>query len=232
MAESRGGIAELLRATLNTAASVTLTREGDAGALVSARRRLAETLGRAPSYSALFIKLLAGALRDFPEWNATIEGDHIVVFEDVHIGFAVDAPRGLVVPVVRSPDSASIIEIDRTVRDLTARAMAGRLRPADVAGGTATISNLGSHHIDGFTPILNGPQSVILGIGRIAERPVVREGKLAAGYACVLSLTFDHRTGDGARAAGLLDAVFRGMNSLACAAQQQTAALHTAEERW
>jgi pyruvate dehydrogenase E2 component (dihydrolipoamide acetyltransferase) len=86
------------------------------------------------------------------------------------------------------------------------------LQPADVEGGTATISNLGSHGIDAFTPILNGAQSAILGIGRIAPRPIVRNTELVIGRTCVLSLTFDHRVTDGVPAAQLLDAVARRMN--------------------
>ena len=212
MAGSRRTVAERLRSTLATAAPVTLTREVDAGALVAARRRFAEELGAAPSYSALFIKLLAGALREFPEWNAAVEDDSIVVFDEVHIGFAVAVPGGLVVPVVRDADCKTLAEIAASVGQLTERALGGRLRPADVEGGTASISNLGGHGIDAFTPILNGTQSVILGIGRIAERPVVREGALAAGRTCVLSLTFDHRVADGVPAALLLESVVRRMN--------------------
>jgi pyruvate dehydrogenase E2 component (dihydrolipoamide acetyltransferase) len=215
MAESRRPIAELVRATLSTAASTTLMREVDAGSLIAARNHLTESMGERPSYSSIFIKLLAGALREFPEWNSTVENDSLVLFGEVNIGFAVATRRGLVVPVVRHADSAPLGEIVREVRELSERAIVGRLRSAELMGATATISNLGAHHIDGFTPILNGPQAVILGIGRIAERPVVREGRLVAGHTCVLSLTFDHRIGDGVPAARLLDLVVFRMDSLA-----------------
>ncbi len=130
----------------------------------------------------------------------------------INIGFAVAVPNGLIVPVVRNADSAPLGEIVRVVKDLTDRVLAGRLQPADLEGGTATISNLGSHGVDAFTPILNGAQSAILGMGRIAHRPVVRNNELAIGHTCVLSLTFDHRITDGAPAALLLDAVARRMN--------------------
>ncbi|MBM4419671.1 MAG: 2-oxo acid dehydrogenase subunit E2 [Chloroflexi bacterium] len=95
------------------------------------------------------------------------------------------------------------------VLTLSGRARAGQLRPEDMAGGTFTISNLGLLGVDAFTPIINPPQSAILGIGRIQPRPVVREGTLAIGRTCVLSLTFDHRVADGAPAARLLDALVR-----------------------
>jgi pyruvate dehydrogenase E2 component (dihydrolipoamide acetyltransferase) len=98
------------------------------------------------------------------------------------------------------------------VRALTAKARAGALRPQDVLGGVATITNLGAYGIDAFTPVLNPPQSVILGVGRIAARAVVDEGRLAVGTTCVLSLTFDHRVADGVPAAELLEAVARRMN--------------------
>jgi pyruvate/2-oxoglutarate dehydrogenase complex dihydrolipoamide acyltransferase (E2) component len=212
MAGSRRTISEFLRATVSAAISTTLTREVDADVFVLARRQLAEKMHAAPSPSALFIKLLATALRDFPEWNSAVDGDSIVTYSDINIGFAVAAPRGLIVPVVKQADSVSISEISDIVRSLTDKAMNGRLSPSDVEGGTASISNLGAYGIDAFTPILNGPQSVILGIGRVAERPVARNGALSLGHTCVLSLTFDHRVADGVPAARLLDSIARQMN--------------------
>ena len=212
LAGLRRSLADGLRTTLSTAASTTLTREVNADILVGARRALSERVGRAPSFDSLFIKLFAAALQERPELNATIENDSIVRFKEVNVGFAVAAPSGLIVPVVRKADSASFREIVAAVKDLTDRALSSRLQPAHLEGGTATISNLGVHGIDGFTPILNGSQAAILGIGRIAERAVVRKGQLAVGHSCVLSLTFDHRVADGAPAALLLDAVARRMN--------------------
>jgi pyruvate dehydrogenase E2 component (dihydrolipoamide acetyltransferase) len=208
----RRSLAERLRNTLSTAASTTLTREASADLLVAARQRLAAKLGQAPSFDALFIKLFASALREHPNLNAFVEGDSIVRLAEINLGFAVAVPNGLIVPVVPNADSAPFGKIVEIVRNLTARALAGRLLPDDVERGTATISNLGSHGIDAFTPILNGSQSVILGIGRILQRPVVCHSELAIGYTCVLSLTFDHRVTDGAPAALLLDAVVRRMN--------------------
>ncbi len=195
--------------TLSTAASTTLTREAGADILVAARRTLSGKLGQAPSYDALFVKLFAAALRERPELNATIENDCIVRLKEINVGFAVAVPNGLIVPVVRNADSVPFHDVVSTVKDLAERALTGRLQPSHLEGGTATISNLGSHGIDAFTPILNGSQSAILGIGRIAERPVVRNGQLTVGHTCVLSLTFDHRVVDGAPAALLLDAVVR-----------------------
>jgi pyruvate dehydrogenase E2 component (dihydrolipoamide acetyltransferase) len=144
--------------------------------------------------------------------NAVIEGDAILALDEVHVGFAVAVAEGLIVPVVRDADRRSLAEIAASVRELGERARANRLRIEDVSGGTATITNLGAHGVDAFTPIINPPQSAILGIGRIQERPVVRDGQLNVGTTCVLSLTFDHRVADGVPAAQLLDVVARQMN--------------------
>ncbi len=208
----RRSLADRLHKTLDTAASTTLTREASADFLVAARQRLAAKLGQAPSYDALFIKLFAAALRERPELNAVIEGDSIVRFAHINVGFAVAVPNGLIVPVVPNADASPFGTMVEKVKNLTERALSGRLQPADVEAGTATISNLGGHGVDAFTPILNGSQSVILGIGRIVQRPVVRNAELAIGHTCMLSLTFDHRVADGAPAALLLDAVVRRMN--------------------
>jgi pyruvate dehydrogenase E2 component (dihydrolipoamide acetyltransferase) len=208
----RSSSAQRLRQTLSTAASTTLTREAAADTLVAARAMLLEKLGQRPSYDALFIKVFAAALRERPELNAIIDGDSILRLANINVGFAVALPNGLVVPVVPAADSATLRATMKMVGDLTERVLAGRLHPGDLDGGTATISNLGNYGIDAFTPILNGSQSVVLGIGRIARRPVVLDNALAVGHTCVLSLTFDHRVADGAPAALLLDAVVRRMN--------------------
>ena len=208
----RRTIAERLRSSLSNGAPVTLTREVDAETLVAARGQLGARLGVPIPYDALFIKLLATALRERPALNATIENDEILVLDEIHVGFAVAIPSGLIVPVVRNADRRPLADIAAAVRDLGERARASQLTADDVGGGTVTITNLGAQGIDAFTPIINPPQSAILGIGRILARPVVRNGQLAAGQTCVLSLTFDHRVVDGVPAAQLLDVVARSMN--------------------
>ncbi len=203
----RGAIADRLRHSLTTAASITITREVRAAALVQARGRAATTFGIDVPYDALFVKLFAAALREHPIFNSTIERDTILVLDEVHVGFAVALPRGLIVPVVRNAGTEPLSSIARTVRELTERARASKLRPADVTEGTASISNLGSYGVDAFTPILNPPESAILGIGRITERPVVDGDGIVASATCLLSLTFDHRVADGAPAAQLLESL-------------------------
>jgi pyruvate dehydrogenase E2 component (dihydrolipoamide acetyltransferase) len=212
LSRTRRMIGARLRHALATAASTTLTREADADLLLGLRQRVAKGMDDAPSYDALFVRLFAAALRRCPELTAIVDGESLVVQPEIHVGFAVPAPSGLVVPVVRSADAVSFPEVVRTVRELTERAHEGRLRLEDTEGGTATITNLGAHGVDAFTPILNPPQSVILGIGRIAPRPVVRDGRLDVGRTCTLSLTFDHRVTDGVPAARLLAETARLMN--------------------
>jgi pyruvate dehydrogenase E2 component (dihydrolipoamide acetyltransferase) len=211
LAGMRRTIADRLRGSLSTIVPVTLMREVEAEALVAARERLGREIGEAIPYDALFVKLLAAGLRERPELNAVVEGDAILLLDEVHIGFAVAVPGGLVVPVVRDADALPLAAVAAAARDLTARARAGRLRPADIEGGTATITNLGAYGVDAFTPIPDPPQSAILGIGRIRPAPALHEGSWTTRRVCALSLTFDHRVADGAPAAQLLDAVARLM---------------------
>jgi pyruvate dehydrogenase E2 component (dihydrolipoamide acetyltransferase) len=207
----RGTIAQRMRHSLATAASLTITREVEAEALVAARKRLLLTVGADLPYDALFVKILAEALQKHPELNAVIEQDAVLLLEEINVGFAVAVSGGLLVPVVHNAASISLTDIAERVKELRKRALAGQLRAEDVTGGTATISNLGSYGVDAFTPILNPPESVVLGVGRIAERAIVRGGNLIAAPTCMLSLTFDHRVTDGVPAAQLLGAVAQCM---------------------
>lgn len=203
----RGSIARRMRDSLATAASLTIARGVEAEALVAAYKRLRLAWGPELTYDALFVKLLADGLQEHPDLNAVIEQDAILVLDEIHVGFAVAVPGGLLVPVVHNAASRPLSEIAKTVSQLRAHALAGYLRPEEASGGTATISNLGSHGVDVFTPILNPPESVILGVGRIAERAVVRNHQVAVAPTVVLNLTFDHRVADGVPAAQLLEAV-------------------------
>jgi pyruvate dehydrogenase E2 component (dihydrolipoamide acetyltransferase) len=200
-------IADRLRASLSTTAQVTLTRDVDAAGLVRARAFLGDRLGQSVPYDALFVRLFALALREHPDLNATIEGESIVVLDDIHVGFAVASAVGLLVPVVRNADTRDFADVNADVRHLSERALNNQLQPADMVDGTATITNLGASGVDAFSPIINPPQSVILGVGRIMPRPFVDAGQLAIRETCVLSLTFDHRVVDGAPAAQLLAGV-------------------------
>jgi pyruvate dehydrogenase E2 component (dihydrolipoamide acetyltransferase) len=209
---TRRTIAERLRSSLSTTASVTLSRETDATQLVSARSALSAEPGLSVPYDALFVRLFALALSQRRELNAVVEGDAILVLEDINVGFAVSVESGLVVPVVQAADRRPFLELVSGMRELSERAAANRLAPEDVRGGTATITNLGAHGVDVFTPVLNPPQSVILGIGRITKRAVVIDEHLEMRSTCTLSLTFDHRVVDGVPAAQLLGVVAGLMN--------------------
>ena len=203
-------IAQRMMASLASAAQLTIMREVDASALVQARQALvarAGELGVRVSYDAILAKVLAAALKEQPILNAVIEGEEIVVLEDVNVGIATATPAGLVVPVLRGADSLSLVAIARLIDELAARAANGKLLPDEMTGGTVTISNIGLFGIDTFTPILNPPESAILGVGRIAPRPVVIGEGLFIRPTVHLSLTWDHRVADGAEAGQLVDRV-------------------------
>jgi pyruvate dehydrogenase E2 component (dihydrolipoamide acetyltransferase) len=212
LSNMRRSIGERLRKTVATAVSLTLTREVRVEALVAVRGALSETIGQPVPYDAFFVKALAAALKRFPQLNATIEGADLIVFSEINIGVAVAIEDGLVVPVVRAADSRTVADVALAIRDLGRKAAEGTLAPGDTAGGTATVTNLGRYGIDAFTPVLNPPQALVLGVGRIQQRPVVDNGALAVGTTVVLSLTFDHRVTDGAPAASLLDAIARSLS--------------------
>jgi pyruvate dehydrogenase E2 component (dihydrolipoamide acetyltransferase) len=204
---TRRAIADRLRRVLSTAAPVTLTREIDAEALWTVREQLKTGFPGGLPFDAIFVKVIAASLVEYPALNAMIDGDEIVRFDHVHVGVAVATPDGLYVPVVREAETRVLSEIAPDIIRLSGKARARRLSGDDLSGGTVAITNLGNYGVDAFTPIINPPQSAILGIGRILQRAVVRDGQLTARRTCALSLTFDHRVADGAPAAQLLDAI-------------------------
>lgn len=205
----RGLIAERMAISHLTNAPVTLTTEADATELVRLRAVLkndprAEVV---PSYNALLTKLTAHALVEHPIMNAYLDGDRIVYREIVHIGTAVDTERGLVVPVVRNVATKSVQAISREMVELLTRTKAGKALPDELSGGTFTITNLGAYEIDAFTPIINGAECAILGVGRLLEKYVVIEGHPQVRTMMALSLTFDHRLVDGGPAASFLQRI-------------------------
>jgi pyruvate dehydrogenase E2 component (dihydrolipoamide acetyltransferase) len=125
----------------------------------------------------------------------------------INIGVAVDTERGLLVPVVRDAAVKSLLQLQRTLAELVDRALAGRSLPDDLSGGTFTVTNLGMFDVDGFTPIINPPESAILGVGRIVNKPVGLKGQVVLRDMMALSLSFDHRLIDGAPAARFLQRV-------------------------
>lgn len=193
-------------ALANEAPQITLYVEVRAGALSRIRGESRER----PSFSAIFAVAVARALHDHPNLNVTFEDGEIVPHAGVDLGIAVARPNGLIVPVIRDADRLNVVEADLRIRDLVARAREGRLRMEDVTGGTFTITSLGEAGIDYFAPLLNPPQVGILGIGRLAPRPVAVGDGLRVEPTVHLSLSCDHRVIDGAPGAAFLSTL-RGL---------------------
>ena len=160
-----------------------------------------------PTLNDVVVRAAALALREVPLANSAWIGDAVRVYERVDLAVAVTTPGGLVTPVVRAADAKPLAEIAAELRRLAADARAGRLQPADYQGGTSTISNLGMYGVSSLYAILNPPQSCILGVGAVTERPVVRDGAVVVGSMMTVTLSADHRAIDGATGAELLRAL-------------------------
>lgn len=201
----RKAIAAAMTRSVYTAPHVTLMDEADVAKLVELRSRFkpeAEERGIKLTYLPFVVKALVAAVREYPELNASIDDERgeIVFKYRYDIGIATDTDKGLVVPVIRDADRKSVWMIAAEIGDLAARAREGRLSPAEMKDSTVTITNIGSAGGMFFTPVINWPESAILGIGRIAEKPVAKNGEIRVGQVMALSLSFDHRLMDGATA--------------------------------
>ena len=161
----------------------------------------------APTVNDVVVRAAALALREVPLANSAWTGDALRVYERIDLAVAVTTPAGLVTPVIRAADTKPLAAISAELRGLAADARAGRLQPADYQGGTCTISNLGMYGVSSLYAILNPPQSCILGVGAVTERPVVRNGAVAVGSMMTITLSADHRAIDGATGAELLRAL-------------------------
>lgn len=175
--------------------------------LLALRDAAATAGGAGPTVNDVVVRAAALALRETPLANSAWTGGAVRVYEQVDLAVAVTTPAGLLTPVVRAADTKPLAEIAAELRRLTADARAGRLQPADYRGGTCTLSNLGMYGVSSLYAILNPPQSCILGVGAIAERPVVRDGVVTAGSTMKVTLSADHRAIDGATGAELLRAL-------------------------
>jgi 2-oxoglutarate dehydrogenase E2 component (dihydrolipoamide succinyltransferase) len=153
---------------------------------------------------SLFARATIGALRDVPVVNAHIEGGDVVYHDPVHLGIAVSTSRGLVVPVIRDAGAMSVAALEHAIAELAERARAGRLAPGDLSGGTFTITNGGVFGSLLSTPILNPPQSGILGMHKIQDRPVALDGQVVIRPMMYVALSYDHRLVDGADAVTFL----------------------------
>ncbi len=201
MTRLRQTIARRLKEAQNTAAMLTTYNEADMSAIMGLRNEFKDAFEKKHKvklgFMSFFVKACVHALQEVPEVNAEIDGDEIVYKRYVHMGVAVGTPSGLVVPVVRDAQDKSFAQIEKEIADLGTRARDGKLAMADMQGGSFTISNGGVYGSLMSSPILNPPQSGILGMHKIQDRPVVVGGQIVIRPMMYLALSYDHRIVDG-----------------------------------
>jgi 2-oxoglutarate dehydrogenase E2 component (dihydrolipoamide succinyltransferase) len=211
MSRLRQTIANRLKEAQNTAAILTTFNDVDMSAVIDARARYKELFekkhGIRLGFMGYFVKAVALAAKDVPSVNASLEGDEIVYHDYLDVSVAVSAPKGLVVPVVRDADRMTFAEIEKAIAAFGKKAKEGTLTADDMKGGTFTISNGGVFGSLLSTPIINPPQSAVLGMHRIEERPVVKDGQVVARPMMYVALSYDHRIIDGKDAVLFLVAV-------------------------
>jgi 2-oxoisovalerate dehydrogenase E2 component (dihydrolipoyl transacylase) len=202
----RGAVADKLSRSRREIPDATCWVDADATELMRTRAAMNAAGGPKISVLALLARICTAALARFPELNSSVDMDarEIVRFDRVHLGFAAQTERGLVVPVVRDAHVRNTEALSAEFARLTEAARTGALTPADLTGGTFTLNNYGVFGVDGSTPIINHPEAAMLGVGRIVPKPWVHEGELAVRQVVQLSLTFDHRVCDGGTAGGFL----------------------------
>ncbi len=211
MTRLRQTVAKRLKSAQETAALLTTFNDCDMSEVIAAREKYKELFekkhGVKLGFMSFFTKAVALAVHDIPAVNAQIDGDEIVYHNYLDVSVAVSAPNGLVVPVVRNADKLSFADIEKAISDFGARAKAGTLTMEDMAGGTFTISNGGVFGGLMSTPIINPPQSAVLGLHRIEDRPVVRGGEIVIRPMMYLALSYDHRLIDGREAVTALKTI-------------------------
>ncbi|MEV6942416.1 dihydrolipoamide acetyltransferase family protein [Streptomyces sp. NPDC051172] len=202
----RGAVADKLALSRREIPDATCWVDADATELMRARAAMNAAGGPKISLLALLARICTAALARFPELNSTVdtEAREVVQLDQVHLGFAAQTERGLVVPVVRDAHARDAEALTAELARLTEAARTGSLTPGELTGGTFTLNNYGVFGVDGSTPIINHPEAAMLGVGRIVPKPWVHEGELAVRQVVQLSLTFDHRVCDGGTAGGFL----------------------------
>lgn len=200
----RRAIADNMHASLQNAAQLTAFTEVDVTEMVRFRDMMRAEFARDDSvkisYNDIIVMATARALMRHPIMNSTLVGEEILLHDTVRLGIAVALPEGLIVPKLHNAEKKTLIEIAREVRELAQKARGGALSVEEVTDGTFTISNVSMLGMDGFTPVLNPPETGILGVGRVIEKAAVFKGEIAIRQMMTLSLTFDHRVVDGAPA--------------------------------
>jgi len=206
-------IADNMHASLQNAAQLTAFTEVDVTEMVRFRDLVRAEYKRDDSvkisYNDIIVMATSRALLRHPIMNSTLIGEEILVHDTVHLGIAVALSEGLIVPKLRHVEKKNLLQIAKEVRELAKKAREGALTIEDVTDGTFTISNVSMLDMDGFTPVLNPPETGILGVGRVIEKPAVFEGEITIRHMMTLSLTFDHRVVDGAPAMTFLKTLAR-----------------------
>lgn len=204
----RKAVADRMLHSKTTAPHVTLNSEIDMAEAVALRKQLLDPIekqtGYRISYTEIILKAVAHALKRHPNINISLEGNEIVHHASINIGLAVALEDGLMVPVIRDADQKGLAELTIACKTAGQAAKGNKLKPDQLSGGTFTISNLGMYAVDTFNPVINQPESAILGIGRINEKPVGVEGQIVLRPMMGVGLSFDHRVIDGAPAAAFL----------------------------
>ncbi|MFE0099311.1 dihydrolipoamide acetyltransferase family protein [Streptomyces sp. NPDC059009] len=202
----RGAVADKLSRSRREIPDATCWVDADATELMRVRTEMNASGGPKISVLALLARICVAALARHPELNSTVdlEAREVVQLDAVHLGFAAQTDRGLVVPVVRDAHARDTESLSAELGRLADSARAGALTPAELTGGTFTLNNYGVFGVDGSTPIINHPEAAMLGVGRIVPKPWVHQGELAVRQVVQLSLTFDHRVCDGGTAGGFL----------------------------
>jgi pyruvate dehydrogenase E2 component (dihydrolipoamide acetyltransferase) len=217
MSPIRKAIAKAMVNSKHTAPHVTLMDEIDVTNLVAHRKQfknVAAEQGIKLTYLPYVVKALTSALKKYPVLNTSLDDktEEVVQKHYYNIGIAADTEKGLLVPVVKNAERKSVFEISNEINGLATKARDGKLAPNEMKGASCTISNIGSAGGQWFTPVINHPEVAILGIGRIAEKPVVRDGEIVVAPVLALSLSFDHRMIDGATAQNALNHIKRLLN--------------------
>jgi 2-oxoglutarate dehydrogenase E2 component (dihydrolipoamide succinyltransferase) len=208
MTRLRITIARRLKEAQNTAAMLTTFNEVDMGAVMAMRAEYKDQFekrhGVKLGFMSFFVTACVAALQEFPAVNAEIEGDEVIYKNFVHMGIAVGGPSGLVVPVLRNAHEMDFAKVEKSIGDFGKRVRDGQLKLEEMAGGSFTITNGGVYGSLMSTPILNPPQSGILGMHKIQERPMVVAGKVEIRPMMYLALSYDHRIVDGKEAVSFL----------------------------
>ncbi|WP_102692807.1 dihydrolipoamide acetyltransferase family protein [Rummeliibacillus pycnus] len=214
MSGIRRAIAKAMVHSKQTAPHVTLMDEVDVTELVAHRKKFKEIAaekGIKLTYLPYVVKALVSTLRDFPELNRSFEDEtqEIIQKHYYNIGIAADTEKGLLVPVIKHADRKSVFAVSDEINQLATKAREGKLAPNEMKGASCSITNIGSAGGQWFTPVINHPEVAILGIGRISEKPVIKNGEIVAAPVLALSLSFDHRMIDGATAQHALNNIKR-----------------------